>query len=132
MEQRVKDFLETHHSAVMTTLKKDGTPHVARVGVGLVDGELWSSGTADRVRTKHLRRDPRSALFVWDPANAQHWMGLETSVDILDGPDAPQLNLALYRTLAGEPGDLEEYLQAMVDEKRLIYRFNIEKAYGQF
>ena len=132
MDQRVKDFLETHHSAVMTTLKKDGTPHVARIGVGLVDGELWSSGTEDRVRTKHLRRDPRSTLFVWDPANAQHWMGLETKVDILDGPDAPQLNLALYRTLAGEPDDLEEYLQAMVTEKRLIYRFNIEKAYGQF
>ena len=132
MDQRVKDFLETHHSAVMTTLKKDGTPHVARIGVGLVDGELWSSGTQDRVRTKHLKRDPRSTLFVWDPANAQHWMGLETKVDVLDGPDAPQLNLALYRTLAGEPHDLEEYLQAMVAEKRLIYRFNIEKAYGQF
>ena len=132
MEQQVKDFLERHHSAVMTTLKKDGTPHVARVGVGLVDGELWSSGTEDRLRTKHLRRDPRSTLFVWDPGNAQHWLGLETRVDVLDGPDAPQLNLALYRTLAGDPDDIEEYLQAMVSEKRLIYRFNIERAYGQY
>jgi PPOX class probable F420-dependent enzyme len=132
MDQRVKDFLEDHHSAVMTTLKKDGTPHVARVGIGLVEGELWSSGTKDRLRTKHLRRDPRSTLFVWDPKDSQHWLGLEARVDILDGPDAPQLNLALYRTLAGEPDDLEEYLQAMVSEKRLIYRFNIERAYGQY
>jgi PPOX class probable F420-dependent enzyme len=132
VEQRVKDFLEGHHSAVMTTLKKDGTPHVARIGIGLVEGELWSSGTADRVRTKHLRRDPRSTLFVWDPADSQHWLGLEAKVDILDGPERVEQNLALYRVLAGEPDDLEEYKQAMVSEKRLIYRFNIEKSYGQF
>jgi PPOX class probable F420-dependent enzyme len=132
MEQRVKDFLERYHSAVMTTLKKDGTPHVARVGVGLVDGELWSSGTQDRVRTNHLRRDPRSTLFVWDPQGPQHWMGLETRVDILDGPDAPEQNLKLYRALAGEPDDVEEYLRAMVAEKRLIFRFDVERAYGQF
>ena len=132
MEQRVKDFLSDHHSAVMTTLKRDGTPHVARVGVGLVDGELWSSGTDDRMRTKHLRRDPRSTLFLWDPKNGQHWMGLETTVDILDGPERVEQNLALYRVLAGEPDDLEEYKQAMIDEKRLIYRFNIQRAYGQF
>ena len=132
MDQRVKDFLADHHSTVMTTLKKDGTPHVARVGVGLVDGELWSSGSADRLRTKHLRRDPRSTLFVWDQKDAQHWLGLETRVDILDGPDAPELNLALYRNLRGDPDDVEEYLQAMVAEKRLIYRFNIERAYGQY
>lgn len=132
MEQRVTDFLERYHSAVMTTIKKDGTPHVARIGVGLVDGELWSSGTADRVRTRHVRRDPRSTLFVWNPSHGQEWMGLEARVDVLDGPDAPELNLALYRVLAGEPDDMEEYLQAMVTEKRLIYRFNIDRAYGQF
>ena len=128
----MKEFLEDHHAAVMTTLKKDGTPHVARVGIGLVEGELWSSGTADRLRTKHLRRDPRSTLFVWDPRNAQHWLGLETRVDILDGPQGVVANLALYRVLAGEPDDLEEYRQAMVAEKRLIYCFNIERSYGQF
>ena len=132
MEQRVKDFLEDNHSAVMTTLKKDGTPHVARVGIGLVEGELWSSGTADRLRTKHLRRDPRSTLFVWDPGDPQHWVGLETKVDILDGPERVEQNLALYRVLAGEPDDLEEYKRAMVADKRLIYRFNIERSYGQF
>ncbi len=132
MDERVRAFLEEHHSAIMTTLRRDGTPHVARVGVGLVDGKLWSSGTAGRVRTKHLRNDSRSTLCVLDPRNAQHWLGLETTVDILDGPERVEQNLALYRVLAGEPDDLEEYKQAMVDEGRLIYQFNIKRAYGQF
>src|SRR5687767_14207547 len=105
MDDKVKRFLEEHHDAVMTTTKKDGMPHVARIGVGLVDGKLWSSGTQDRVRTKHLRRDPRATLMVFG-GNRCEWLGLETTVTILDGSDAPQLNLQLYRTLAGEPDDI--------------------------
>jgi PPOX class probable F420-dependent enzyme len=129
MDDETREFLEKNHSAVMTTTKADGMPHVARVGVGLVDGKLWSSGTKGRVRTQHLRRDPRSALCVVGK-DGYSWLGIEASVNILDGPDAPQLNLALYRVLAGEPEDIDEYLEAMVREERLIYEFEILKTYG--
>jgi len=132
VDDRVREFLEHHHAAVMATLKADGTPHVARVGVGLVDGSLQSSGTLARVRTKHLRRDPRATLFVFDTTNPWRWAGLETTVTIHEGADAPQRNLALYRVLAGEPKDLDEYLRAMVAEGRLIYAFEIHRAYGQY
>lgn len=132
MDEKVRQFLEQHHHAVMVTLKADGTPHVARIMLGLVEGRLWSSSTQTRVRTKFLRRDPRCTLCVLDQGNPYHWLGLETKVTILDGPDAPQQNLALYRTIAGEPKDLDEYLQAMVSDQRLIYEFSIERAYGQF
>jgi PPOX class probable F420-dependent enzyme len=131
LSERDREFLATNRSAVMVTLKADGTPHVARVGVGLVDGKLWSSGTQGRLRTKHLRRDPRSTLFVFSDRDRQQWLGLETTVTILDGPDAPELNLRLYRTLAGEPDDVHEYLRAMVDEQRLIYEFEVGHSYGQ-
>ena len=130
LSDRDRDFVANHRSAVMVTLKADGTPHVARVGVGLVDGKLWSSGTQDRLRTKHLRRDPRCTLFVFDDSHPYRWLGLETTVTILDGPDAAQQNLALYRTLAGDPDDVDEYLRAMVAEQRLIYEFDVGRTYG--
>ena len=132
MDEKVRAFLERSHRAVMATTKEDGTPHVARVGVGLVDGHLESSGTQGRLRTGHLRRDPRATLAVLDDESGWGWLGLETRVAIFDGPDAPQRNLLLYRVLAGEPDDLDEYLDAMVAEKRLIYRFEIIRAYGQY
>jgi PPOX class probable F420-dependent enzyme len=132
MDERVQQFLERHHSAIMVTLKRDGTPHVARITVGLVNGALWSSGTQGRIRTTHLRRDPRATLCVLNDRNPYQWLGLETTVAILDGPDAPQQNLALYRVLSAEPKDLDEYLRAMVQEQRLIYAFTISRAYGQF
>ena len=46
--------------------------------------------------------------------------------------DAVDKNLALYRVLAGEPRDLDEYRAAMVAEQRLVYAFEILRAYGQY
>ena len=132
MEGKVREFLADNHSAVMTSIKPDGRPHVARIGCGLVDGKLWSSGTQTRARTKYLRRDPRCTLMVLDLSTPYRWMGLETTVTILEGDDAVDQNLALYRVLAGEPDDLQEYRDAMVREQRLVYEFEIERSYGMF
>lgn len=132
MEDKVREFLEHNHAAVMTSLKKDGTPHVARVGVGLVDDKLWSSSTRTRVRNEHLKRDPRCTVVVLDYGNPYRWMGLETRVTILDDEMSAQNNLALYRVLAGEPDDVQEYLEAMVKEERIVYEFAIGRAYGDF
>src|SRR5207237_9746666 len=85
----------------MITLAKDGTPKVARVGLALVDGRLWSSGTSDRVRTRRLRRDPRCTLFVQGPTFP--WLALETTVTILDGPDAPEQSVRLFCEMQGKP-----------------------------
>jgi PPOX class probable F420-dependent enzyme len=132
MDERVQQFLTRHRSAVMVTLKPDGTPHVARIVVGVVDGKLWSSGTRTRTRTKYVRHDLRATLCVLNDTNPYEWLGLETTVQILDDADAPQRNLALYRTVVGEPDDLDTYLRAMVNEQRLIYEFSINRAYGQY
>lgn len=133
-----RTFLETNHSAAMITIGEDGMPKPARCGVGLVDGRLWSSGTRGRKRTDRLRKDPRSTLFVF--AEGFAWLGLEARVHILDGPDAPQLNLRFFRMIQHKPtgplswfdGEFEEeaFLQTMVDEGRLLYEFEITKAYG--
>lgn len=52
-----QQFIRANPSAAMITIARDGTPKVARVGVALVDGRLWSSATNERVRTKRLRRE---------------------------------------------------------------------------
>ncbi len=133
-----REFLERNHSAAMITVAPDGTAKVARVGVALVDGQLWSSGTQDRVRTKRLRNDPRCTLYVYDPRFA--WLALETTGNILDGPEAPAQNLRLFREMQGKPsgplswfgGELtdEEFLRTMTDEQRLIYEFEVHRTYG--
>lgn len=108
-------FLSANHSAAMITVGPDGVAKVARVGVALIDGNLWSSGTQDRVRTKRLRQDPRCTLYVHD--NAFGFLAIESTVTILDGPDAPELNLRLFRQMQGKPtGPLSWFGGEFADE----------------
>lgn len=138
LTERDIGFLKDNHSAAMVTVGPDGIAKVARVGVALVDGRLWSSGTQDRVRTKRLRRDPRCTLYVHGTGFT--WLALEATVAILEGPDAPRHSLRLFREMQGKPsgrlswfgGELTEegFLRAMVEEQRLIYEFEVHHAYG--
>lgn len=131
-------FLAANVSAAMITAAPDGVAKATRVGVALVDRKLWSSGTQSRVRTKRLRRDPRCTLYVHD--NAFGFLTLETTVTILDGADAPELNLRLFRQMQGRPtgplswfgGEFEEadFLAQMKSEERLIYEFEPHRTYG--
>ena len=119
----------------MITIGESGFPKPVRVGIALVDGKLWSSGTQHRVRTWRLRRDPRCTLFVFD--QAFRWLALETTVTILEGPGAATQNLRLFRVMQGRPlswygSELDEdaFLHAMADEDRLFYEFDVQRSYG--
>jgi PPOX class probable F420-dependent enzyme len=131
-------FLDDNHSAAMVTLRPDGRPHAVRVGVALVDGRLLASGVRSRARNAHLRRDPRCTLFVFDRAFG--YLSLETDARILDGPEVPELSLRLFRVMQHRPaGNLlwygvertpEEFLATMVEERRVLYEFEVARAYG--
>ena len=139
LNEQQRAFLEKARGAAMITLRADGSPVAVRVGVALVDGKLWSSGTHDRARTRWLRRDPRSTLFVYDPAGFGY-LNIESRVRILEGPQAPEQNMRLFRVMQGRPtGQLawfgsekseEEFLQTMIDERRLIYEFEPVRVSG--
>jgi PPOX class probable F420-dependent enzyme len=140
---RERAFLKEHRAAAMVTLREDGTPHAVRVGVVLVDGKLWSSGRRDRVRTAHLRRDPRATLFVFGPG--WDYLTLEATVTILDGPEVPEMSLTLFREMqrrmpnaassgnvmwGGEEKTPEEFVRIMEEEGRVIYEFDVKRSYG--
>lgn len=132
------NFLETNRAAAMITPAEDGIPRAVRVGIALVDGKLWSSGTQDRVRTGRLRQNPICTLFVFD--TTWNFLTLETRVRLIEGDDVPELSVRMFRQMQNRPtGALnwfgkemteEAFKQAMRDEKRLIYEFDITRAYG--
>src|SRR5689334_15362363 len=90
-------FLEKNHSAGMIVTRSDGTAHAVRVGIALVDGKIWSSGTQDRLRTRMLRRDPHSTLFVFESGFG--FLTLESTVTILEGPEVPELSVRLFQVM---------------------------------
>src|SRR3954452_4362687 len=148
MDERLRAFVDQPPDAAMITLCKDGSAHMARIEVTVVDGRLWSSGARTLVRTRNLRRDPRCSLFVF--GEHPHWVGLETDVTLLDGPDAPDQHLRLMRvkhagqapagTVLGHDPELgrdrpypeAEYVEHIRAEQRLIYEFAVKRTYGNY
>jgi len=129
LSDRQRAFLEANHSAVMATVDGRGRPHAVPVLCALVDGQLWSSGTELRVRTRYLAARPYASLTVlgqgfWGerltvrgPVETRRERGVED-------------NLRLYRAVTGrDPDDLEEYRAAMVTERRLVYALTPERVY---
>ena len=121
----------------MITVGDDGIARAVRVGIAMVDGKLWSSGTQGRARTRRLRQNPNCTLFVFDNTC---YLTLETTVRLLEGPDVPALSERLFRIMQNRPtgplswfgGEMspEDFRRAMTEEKRLIYEFEVHRAYG--
>jgi PPOX class probable F420-dependent enzyme len=145
MDDRARAFLEQNQTAAMITLRTDGTAHATRVGVGLVDDKIWSSGTRSRVRTRNLRRDPRSTLMIFDtrPESNWRWLTLECTVTIIEGPDIADQTLRIYPDIQasapaghviwmGQQKPEAEYRQIIADEGRLIYEFTPLRTYGMY
>ncbi len=127
-------FIEANRMAAMITVGNDGRPKPIRIAYAIIDGRIWSSGNEGRVRTRRLRKDQRCTLFVFDATYS--FLSVETTVTILDGPDAAQLNLRYFRALQGKPTgplswagkemDEDEFLAAMEADGRLIYEFETQ------
>lgn len=130
LNEKMMEFIRREKAAIVVTTRKDGSSHTARVTAGIVNGKLWTSGTQNRVRVKHLRANPRASIAI--VANNGDWLGIEANVTLLDGPDAPQNCLALRRASGNEPADVEGFLKTMVEEKRLICQFEPVRIYGRY
>jgi PPOX class probable F420-dependent enzyme len=124
-----------NRDSVLTTIRRNGRPQLSNVlhAVG-DDGLIRISTTADRAKFKNLQREPWAALHV----NAgSHWSyavieGDVTLSDVASDPtdDACEELVELYRSLAGEHDDWEDYRTAMIAERRAVVRIHPMRAYG--
>jgi PPOX class probable F420-dependent enzyme len=128
------DFVRDHRQGVLTTLRRDGRAQLSNIVYGVEDATIRISVTAERAKSKNLRRDPRASLYVcgdnfWAYAIVEG--AAELSPVAADPADATVDELvALYRSLSGEHPDWDEYRAAMVSDHRLVIRLTPTYAYG--
>lgn len=98
----IRTFLERPNPAVMATTAKDGRPVTAATWYLLeADGRVLLNLDAERVRLRHVRRDPRVALDVLDGADWGTHASLQLSVqEITDDTDLADID-ALARHYTG-------------------------------
>jgi PPOX class probable F420-dependent enzyme len=132
-----EDLLLTVGQGVLVTIKADGRPQLSNVShhYDATTRILRVSITDTRAKTRNLRRDPRASYHVTS-ANFYQWAVAEGTVTLSDvaarTDDAAVDELvALYREIAGEHPDWDEYRQAMVTDKRVVMRLAVERFYGQ-
>jgi PPOX class probable F420-dependent enzyme len=90
--------------------------------------------TTGRAKTANIRRDPRVSLHVtaedfWSYVVLEGRADLSPVATAPDDATAEEL-VALYRTLAGEHPDWDDYRRAMVTDGRLVCTLRPERAYG--
>ena len=136
-DQALLDLLAVPgRKGVLTTLKRDGRPQMSVVGHAFDAGArvLRISVTDSRAKTRNLRRDPRASYLVSGESVWQYVVAeadAELSAVTTDPHDATADDLVdLYRTLAGEHPDWEEFRAAMVAEGRLVLRLHVTRVYG--
>jgi PPOX class probable F420-dependent enzyme len=121
---------------VLATIKRDGRPQLSNVTYHFDPRTLTIevSITEARAKTRNLRRDPRASLMVisddgWAYAVAEGDAVL--SPPAADpGDDTVESLVALYRTIAGEHPDWEDYRRAMVVDRRVLLRLAVNHLYG--
>ncbi len=127
-------FVESCHSGVLVTLKRDGRPQLSNIAYAATGGVVRISVTEPRAKTQNLRRDPRSSLYVSPDFGS--YVVLEGIAELspvaagIDDATVEEL-IVLFRAVQGkEHPDWDEFRQAMVDDKRLVVRLRPDRAYG--
>lgn len=121
---------------VLATIKRDGRPQLSNVTYHF-DPRILTievSITEGRAKTRNLRRDPRASLFVssddgWSYAVAEGDAVLSAPAAEPDD-DATESLVALYRKIAGEHPDWDDYRRAMVVDRRVLLQLPVSHLYG--
>jgi len=120
----------------LATIKRDGRPQLSNINycfdparalvrVSVVDG---------RAKVANLRRDPRASLMVssadgWSYTVLEGVVELSAVATATDDATVEEL-IEVYRLVAGEHPDWDDYRRAMVADHRLVARLHVERAYG--
>jgi PPOX class probable F420-dependent enzyme len=129
-------FLAERHQGVLVTLRADGRPQASNIAYSFADQVIRVSVTADRAKTKNLRRDPRASLHV---TSDDFWQFVVADGDADLSPIAAEPGDATTRALrevyehvrGGPHPDWDDFDKAMVRDQRLVISIRPTHVYGQ-
>lgn len=121
---------------VLATIKRDGRPQLSNVTYFFDSRSVafQVSITEPRAKTRNLRRDNRASILVssddgWSYAVAEGTAQLTPpAADPHD--DTVEALVQLYRNIAGEHPDWDEYRNAMVTDRRVVLTLPVSHLYG--
>jgi PPOX class probable F420-dependent enzyme len=135
-DDKLLALIANNSLGVLATIKRDGRPQLSNVSYYFDPRAVVVavSVTEPRAKTRNLRRDARASLHVssddgWSYAVAEGTAALTApAADPMD--DTVEALIALYRNIAGEHPDWDDYRRAMVEDRRVLLTLPISHVYG--
>jgi len=120
---QAREFVRSHHHAVMATRRGTGGIQQSPVAVGVDDeGYLVVSSREGAYKTRNVRRDPWAQVCVFTDRFFGDWVWVEGDVQVVSLPEAMEPLVEYYRALAGEHPNWDEYRESMRQERRVLLR----------
>jgi PPOX class probable F420-dependent enzyme len=127
--EQARAFVRENHRAVMATRRASSDPQLSPVLCSVdAEGRVCVSTRETALKVKNLRRDPRVSLCALNDGFFGEWVQIDGTAEIVSLPEAMDLLVEYYRSLAGEHPDWDEYRAAMERERRVLLRIQIERA----
>jgi PPOX class probable F420-dependent enzyme len=124
LDEKAKKFIgENPYVGIVTTLRKDGSPHSTVVWVDVTDDGTLSFNTArERAKDKNLKADDRLSLVVVDPQDAYKWVAVTGRGELTEEGADPQIDRLAKKYLGAD-----EYPWRTPDQTRVSVRITPER-----
>jgi len=135
-DEKLLAVISGNSLGVLATIKRDGRPQLSNVSYYFDPRNvaIEVSVTEPRAKTRNLRRDPRASIHV---TADDGWAYAVVEGDAILTPpaaspddDTVEALIALYRNIAGEHPDWDDYRRAMVADRRVVVTLPISHLYG--
>lgn len=124
--ERYHGLLESRALAALVTLMPDGSPQVTPMWFEY-DGEcIIVNSVRGKVKDRNMRRDPRVAVLISDPANPYRYVQIRGKVVEISEEGAEDSIDRLARKYLG----LDEYPDRKQNEVRVMYKIVPEHVSG--
>jgi PPOX class probable F420-dependent enzyme len=134
-DEKLLAIITGQRQGVLATIAADGRPQLSNVLYVWDDAERVAriSTTADRVKARNLRRDPRAALHVsgghfWQYAVADSAVTLSERA-AQPGDEAVRELQAMHAEHYGEQDEVQ-FAAQMIAARRLVVRLHVRRVYG--
>jgi PPOX class probable F420-dependent enzyme len=127
--EEARRYLRENKRSILATTRQDGRPQMSPVTHGVDDaGRVMISTREPAYKVRNLRRDPRVSLCAIPDGFFGGFVQIDGRASIVSLPEAMDVLVDLYRRIAGEHPDWDEYRAAMERDRRCVIRIEIERA----
>jgi PPOX class probable F420-dependent enzyme len=122
MEELERDeFLARNHRAVLATRRRDGRPQLSPIVFARDEGgRLLISTRGATAKARNVRRSPAVSVCVLTEGFFGDWAQVDGEASVIEMPEAAELLRWVYRQVAGEHPDWDEFDRDMVGQGRVV------------